>query len=238
MTKHEKIITVTGFDPAGEPQISVQEDGSLHINFNFMPPSYMDNPDDLGVFSSFDADMQAFIGVPVVWDDREVFVIHQPAQDTIQKIIEFLQTYQPDIDHISGLWLGFYEYAAVTGKSRVAFSAVLKRNYRIVTGKSIEAQTFGSPTKDGLTAHFIGHFVHNKIANKSINQSTKEPSDNTIQVAKLYLVKTYDGGGGQHHSFAIDLRLDETGQSLTGTWSENKNWQGAICMKKVNPDNI
>ena len=40
VTKNEKINTETRFDPAGEPQISVQDDGNLHISFNFMPPSY------------------------------------------------------------------------------------------------------------------------------------------------------------------------------------------------------
>jgi hypothetical protein len=212
----EEVITVKGFDPAGEPTISVQADGSLQVMFNFMPPSYMENPDDLGCFSSFSSDMEAFIGVPVQWDDRETFVILEPQKDTIKKITKFLQTYKPDIDHISGLWLGYYEYQTGVTLSRVAFSIVLKRDYQMVTGKSIEAQTFGAPTKDGLTAHFIGNFVD----------------------GKLFMMKTYDGSGGQSHSFSNHLTLNEKAKTLTGTWAQSKNWGGKLFMKKVDKDTI
>jgi hypothetical protein len=216
MAKKEEVIIIKGFDPAGEPTISVQTDGSLQVAFNFMPPSYMDNPDDLGVFSRFDAEMQAFIGVPVQWDDREIFVISAPKKDTIKKITEFLQAYMPDIDHISGLWLGYYEYQEAAGKTRVAFSIVLKRTHQMVTGKSIEAQTFGVPTKDGLTANFVGNYVD----------------------GKLYLVKTYDGSGGQSHSFSNHLSFDEKAKTLTGTWAQVKDWHGKVFMKKVDKDSI
>jgi hypothetical protein len=33
-----RTITLTGFEPEGEPQVRVMDDGSLLVVFNFMPP--------------------------------------------------------------------------------------------------------------------------------------------------------------------------------------------------------
>jgi len=86
--------TVTGFDPEGEPEVQRLSDGSLRVIFNFMPPSYMEETvDDLGPFATFDKDLERALGVPVKWDDREVFLIPQPKADTAAKLKAFLEGY-------------------------------------------------------------------------------------------------------------------------------------------------
>lgn len=89
-----KEIIISGFDQDGEPEVRMEEDGSLVIIFEFMPPL---NGTEEGVddedFEHFDEVMQAALGVEVVWDDREVFVIPHPKKDTILKIKDFLEHY-------------------------------------------------------------------------------------------------------------------------------------------------
>lgn len=87
-----KTIPVSGFDPEGEPEIRQMSDGSLHVVFNFMPPSFAE--DDESKFVDFDKQLEKAIGVPVLWDDREVFVIRKPARDTVGKIVRFLDGYE------------------------------------------------------------------------------------------------------------------------------------------------
>ncbi|HEX7449236.1 MAG TPA: hypothetical protein VF306_16905 [Pirellulales bacterium] len=38
-----KTITVSGFDPDGEPEIKEMSDGALMLVFNFMPPSFAED---------------------------------------------------------------------------------------------------------------------------------------------------------------------------------------------------
>jgi len=99
VTKMDEIqeeIELTGFDPKGEPVIRIMTDGSLLIVFNFMPPSFV--PDgqelELGPFADFDKQLERATGMPVVWDDREVFVIQQPKPDTVKRIRKFLDSYR------------------------------------------------------------------------------------------------------------------------------------------------
>jgi hypothetical protein len=100
MDEIQKEIELTGFDPEGEPVIRVMGDGSLHVVFEFMPPSYADDEDgedgedDLGSFADFDKQMERAVGVPVVWDDREVLVISRPKPDTVERIRGFIQNYR------------------------------------------------------------------------------------------------------------------------------------------------
>lgn len=86
------IITVKGFDPEGDPEIQVMADGSLYLVFNFIPPSWAeDNPDE---FDDFDEQLSEAIELPVEWEDREVFFIEQPEEDTCDRIRSFLATYR------------------------------------------------------------------------------------------------------------------------------------------------
>lgn len=83
------VIPLAGFDPEGEPEIHVMADGSLSVVFNFMPPSWAE--DEPEPFDDFDEQLAAAIGLPVVWEDREVFVIERPGSDTIERVRRFLQ---------------------------------------------------------------------------------------------------------------------------------------------------
>lgn len=89
-----EIIPLLGFDPDGEPEIRRMADGSLCLVFEFMPPMWMPESTriDLGCFENFDGQMQQAIGVPVVWEDREVFLIQKPKKDTVDLIRRFLST--------------------------------------------------------------------------------------------------------------------------------------------------
>ena len=89
-----KTIPIIGFDPNGEPEINVQPDGSLHLMFNFMPPSFVEDPSDLGVFDDLDKPLSKAAGVNVSWEDREFFLISKPKPDTAVKIRAFLENYR------------------------------------------------------------------------------------------------------------------------------------------------
>jgi hypothetical protein len=86
-------ITFVGFDPDGEPVIQSLADGSIRIQFEFMPPSWAEDERNLGSFVDFDEQLSKAIGLPVIWDDREVFVVQTPKEDTVQRIKKFLETY-------------------------------------------------------------------------------------------------------------------------------------------------
>ncbi len=87
-----KKTTVVGFDPAGEPEIREMSDGSLSIVFNFMPPSYAE--DDEKSFADFEKQIEKAVKVPVVREDREVFLIRKPANDTVEKARKFLEGFR------------------------------------------------------------------------------------------------------------------------------------------------
>jgi hypothetical protein len=65
-------------------------DGSLYLVFNFMPPSWAEN--DPQPFDDFDLQLTRAAGVPVEWEDREVFRIATPDPDTIDRVRAFLQS--------------------------------------------------------------------------------------------------------------------------------------------------
>lgn len=91
-----RTVPLSGFDPGGEPSVRVVSDGSLEVWFEFMPPS--DEPDErdagLGRYARFDQEMAAAIGVAVIWEDREVFRIEEPAADTLDRLRQFLAGYR------------------------------------------------------------------------------------------------------------------------------------------------
>jgi predicted small lipoprotein YifL len=90
----KQTIKLKGFDPKGEPILRVMADGSLLIVFNSMPPSFVPEAQGLGPFADFDKQLERAAGVPVVWDDREVFVIQQPRPDTLERVRKFIEGYQ------------------------------------------------------------------------------------------------------------------------------------------------
>lgn len=85
-------VAVIGFDPADEPRILVQPDGSVHVAFGFMPPS--DAEDREAYFTArFQQQMEESIGVGTTWEDRELFAIPAPKPDTVSRLVRFLETY-------------------------------------------------------------------------------------------------------------------------------------------------
>lgn len=70
-------------------KIRTLDDGSLEVVFDCMPP-YGVASEEKEFFSNFDQEMQDAIGTEVYWEDREVFLIPSPEQDTEAKIEEFI----------------------------------------------------------------------------------------------------------------------------------------------------
>jgi hypothetical protein len=89
----EQEILLSGFDDLGEPVIQLMDDRSLHLLFEFMPPSDIDE-NGMDFFDDFDAQLSKAIGLPVIWDDRERFIIENPEPDTVEKIRQFIETYR------------------------------------------------------------------------------------------------------------------------------------------------
>jgi hypothetical protein len=94
MGEIQQEIQLSGFDPAGEPEIRLMAEGSLYVVFNFMPPSYVPDEQGLGPFEDFDRQLERAAGVPVEWEDREFFLIRQPKADTVERIRKFIEGYQ------------------------------------------------------------------------------------------------------------------------------------------------
>ena len=92
MDKPINVISLSGFDPEGEPEIREMADGSLYVVFNFMPPSWAE--DDPDPFDDFDKQLAKAVGLPVQWEDREFFRIERPATDTVERIRRFLAEYR------------------------------------------------------------------------------------------------------------------------------------------------
>jgi len=84
----------TGFDQDGEPEIIEESDGSMTIIFNFMPPlNGHEEQSKNEIFDEFDSYLSKELGVKVVQDDREVFIIEKPQPDTKDKLIELLKDF-------------------------------------------------------------------------------------------------------------------------------------------------
>ncbi len=100
MTKHLNLLPgetleIKGFDSLGEPIITREDDGSLALTFNFMPPdngTYEENL-DMDIFDNFDNELSKVLGVEVVWEDREFFNIPTPKEDTIELLKNYLENF-------------------------------------------------------------------------------------------------------------------------------------------------
>ncbi len=87
-------VTLNGFDPNGEPELTILEDGGLQLLFNFMPPSDAETPEEISCFDDFDVRLQTAIGASVVWEDRELFLIPNPNADTLARLKIFVESYR------------------------------------------------------------------------------------------------------------------------------------------------
>ncbi len=93
MEEAVETIKLSGFDPAGEPEIRRTAEGRLWLCIQFMPPSWVPEEErlELGRWQDFDAWMRTALGVRVVWEDREWFRIDRPERDTVHLIERFLR---------------------------------------------------------------------------------------------------------------------------------------------------
>jgi hypothetical protein len=93
-----QVISVEGFDSDGEPEIRLYDDGKIEVIFNFMPPSN-GNPDliDNPIFDSFEVVLENVLGVKVIREDRELFLIDQPTVKTIPQLKQYLESFWSQI---------------------------------------------------------------------------------------------------------------------------------------------
>ncbi|MHC4406586.1 MAG: hypothetical protein ACYTG0_43730 [Planctomycetota bacterium] len=87
-------ISVSGFDPDGEPVIKKWSDGSIWIHFEAMPPFFSEDDGTEAECENFETKIEDAIGVPVRRDDREVFVITNPQSDTATRAKAWLESYR------------------------------------------------------------------------------------------------------------------------------------------------
>lgn len=93
-------IALHGFEDSAtnEPEIRRASDGSLLVVFNCMPPCFEPKAEEwyesLGPYAHFDVEMQQAIGADVFWEDREVFRIRTPKDDTVTKVRQFVAQYR------------------------------------------------------------------------------------------------------------------------------------------------
>lgn len=90
---------ISGFDLGAEPIMREMRDGSLLLIFGFIPPLVTEQ-DSIKAqrfdINRFGVEIGDAVGVPLVWGDREVFVVQQPQSDTGERIRKFLANYWHD----------------------------------------------------------------------------------------------------------------------------------------------
>ena len=89
-------ISVSGFDPDGEPVIKKWSDGSIWIHFEAMPPFFAEDDGTAADFENFEVKIRQALGVLVRRDDREVFVIVNPEPDTADDAKAWLEAYREE----------------------------------------------------------------------------------------------------------------------------------------------
>lgn len=89
-------IDLPDFDPDGDPEVRREASGKLWLVFNFMPPSWVPEEEykDMGRCRDFDSQLEQALGTPVLWDDREFFLIEHPLPDTVERIRGFLAEFR------------------------------------------------------------------------------------------------------------------------------------------------
>ncbi len=87
-------VDIQGFDPAGEPELRCNQQGTLEIHFNFMPPlESSGEPSALEIFDSFDEQLSAVLKKTVIWEDREVFLVENATEKDMYLIKNYLENF-------------------------------------------------------------------------------------------------------------------------------------------------
>src|SRR5688572_16409370 len=110
------------------------------------------------------------------------------------------------VPDLAGLWTGEYSQVQKDGTLRVPFTMVVTQQYQTILARSLEAQAFGTKASAGLSADIKG----------------------VVDGGKLYLVKTYDGSGGQTHSISYVLILSPDKKRLEGEWIMSNEMRGPV----------
>jgi hypothetical protein len=84
-------IRIVGFDKENEPVIKKWSDGTLWIHFGAMPPFFAVDEGIEDNFQHFEQEIQAALGIPISREDRELFLIKNPASDTANKAKAWLE---------------------------------------------------------------------------------------------------------------------------------------------------
>ncbi|MFZ6873784.1 hypothetical protein ACO0LF_17130 [Undibacterium sp. Di27W] len=91
-------IQVSGFYPEGAPEIHINKDNSIVLEFSFMPPSDVETDEEVAAYDNFDEQIEAAIGTSVIWEDRELFIIESPGKDTVELLSKFISGFRSSIN--------------------------------------------------------------------------------------------------------------------------------------------
>ncbi|MGB0832986.1 MAG: hypothetical protein ACPGR2_00540 [Psychrobium sp.] len=101
---------------------------------------------------------------------------------------------EQEVPNLAGMWVCYYKYGENTF---VECSMVLEQKDKIIKGKMIEVQTFGDEPSTGLSADINATFV---------------------KFNDVFMLKQYDGSGGQQGRVVYNLSRSHNDSVLTGKW--------------------
>ena len=170
MTKHLNLLPgetleIKGFDSLGEPTITREDDGSLVLTFNFMPPdngTYEENL-DMDIFDNFDSELSKVLGVEVVWEDREFFNIPSPKKDTIDILKNYLENF----------WKNHSENNDNNIQKELTQQNNTEQTIKAITGRKV----FIISSLINNTLKSLKKYLENIWQNRSENKENKTPND-------------------------------------------------------------
>jgi hypothetical protein len=97
-----KFLLVSGFDRNGEPELHLTDDDVLHIQFSMMPPELKSGearrPE---LFETFEITLSQFLGLPVLRDDKETFLVLNATPEIAKRLAQYLERFWSE--HASNL---------------------------------------------------------------------------------------------------------------------------------------
>ena len=85
---------IKGFDRQGEPELRAGDNGGLELVFNFMPPATASGEERAPeLFEKFETVLAQVLGVRVLRDDRETFIIAAPKPGTAETLAAYLSNF-------------------------------------------------------------------------------------------------------------------------------------------------
>lgn len=172
MTKHLNLLPgetleIKGFASLGEPTITREDDGSLALTFNFMPPdngAYEENLDK-DIFDNFDTELSKVLGVEVVWEDREFFNIPSPNEDTIELLKNYLENF----------WNNHSKNNDNITQKELKHQINTEQTIKAITDRKV----FSISSLINNTLKSLKKYLENIWQNRSENKENKTPNDLT-----------------------------------------------------------